>query len=99
MLVLTWRGSTLRVSVSDTADLPAQPRVPGPGSSGGRGLAIVAALSSSWGQTAFANGSKEVWAELGVAPRPAAGAPGGAATMVAIGGDAVRPLRTGHGAW
>lgn len=75
-MLLTWRSGVLRVTVTDNAPSPATLRSPGPHASGGRGLAIVAALSSRWGQTPYADGCKEVWAEVLVASRSGAGASG-----------------------
>lgn len=79
-LLLSW-GSALRVAVTDSQPEPAAPRMSGPESSGGRGLAIVAALSARWGQTPFANGSKVVWAEVPLASRAGGGGARGTATV------------------
>lgn len=68
-LVLDWRDDTLRVAVSDTEPSPAMRTRPTADSTGGRGLEIVAALASQWGQTPYADGSKEVWAEVAVTYR------------------------------
>jgi hypothetical protein len=85
-LVLTWLGSAIRVSVTDGAPLPAARRAPGPESSGGRGLAIVAALSRRWGQTPYEDGCKKVWAEVSVAYGAGAGGSGGTSTPIFLEG-------------
>lgn len=57
-------GQTLRLEVCDSsATLPA-PRGPHPSSTTGRGLHLVAALTSAWGFESSSNG-KVVWAEFG----------------------------------
>lgn len=57
-------GSRLRVEVSDgSSDLPV-PRHAADDAEGGRGLALVAALSTDWG-VELAEGGKTVWFELG----------------------------------
>lgn len=54
----------VRIEVEDTGrDLPVLGR-PGPGSMTGRGLSLVAALSSRWGVDAGRRQGKIVWAEL-----------------------------------
>lgn len=79
-LALTWTGGSIRVTATDTAPAPAALADPGPDASGGRGLAIVAALAQRWGQTPFRGGRKEVWAEVAVPHRPGARGPRGATT-------------------
>ncbi|MGH9088129.1 MAG: ATP-binding protein [Acidimicrobiales bacterium] len=49
------------LAVTDDCPEPAVVGYAGPGAVRGRGLAIVAALSSSWGQTTFDGASKAVW--------------------------------------
>jgi Histidine kinase-like ATPase domain len=85
-LSLTWTASALRVAVTDNAPSRASPRTPGLDSGGGRGLAIIAALSRRWGQTPFADGCKEVWAEVPVTPRGGAGRGRGPVTPASLGG-------------
>lgn len=60
----------IRIAVTD--DSPGLPRVidAAPEDESGRGLRLVAALSTDWGVTT-ANGSKEVWAALALVPRDA----------------------------
>lgn len=60
------REHTLRLTVRDydVAPLP-EAHLPGPTSSRGRGLAMVAAVSSAWGVEAHRDG-KTVWSELAV---------------------------------
>jgi two-component sensor histidine kinase len=73
-------GVRLSVSVEDSAVLvevvdgqaDGQPRVVEAGEHGGRGLAIVDALSVEWGVEHFDDG-KRVWARLPRRARPAAG--------------------------
>lgn len=64
---LTIHRDRLRLSVAD--DAPGRPRVEqaGPQDAHGRGLAITAALSDTWGMDREAGG-KQVWAELGFSP-------------------------------
>lgn len=86
VLALTWSGSVVRVGVTDTASSPAIPRTAGLEAGGGRGLAIVAALSRRWGQSRYAGGRKEVWAEVAIGTRADAGASGGTITTVTLEG-------------
>ena len=53
----------LRVEVSDGSSTAPQPRSADPEAEGGRGLALVDALSSSWGTELTASG-KTVWFEV-----------------------------------
>ncbi|MFJ8588871.1 SpoIIE family protein phosphatase [Streptomyces sp. NPDC093595] len=80
-LDLTLAGDRLRVAVND-----ASPRAPVKSASvdweatGGRGLLLVEALSTSWGSVPL-SGGKQVWSELALSPReppgdPAAAGPG-----------------------
>lgn len=82
-LALAWSGRTVRVGVTDTSPAPAALGRPAPESTGGRGLAIVAALSGRWGQTAYEEGRKEVWAEVPVGSEAGAAGMRGAATVAA----------------
>lgn len=81
-LVLRWGGATIRVTVTDNAPAPAALRASGPEAIGGRGLAIIDALSARWGQTPYADGCKEVWAEVSVTPR--LGGSGGSPATVTL---------------
>ena len=81
-LALSVRRRAIRVSVTDSDPSPAAPRAAGLDASGGRGLAIVAALAKRWGQTPYVAGCKEVWAEVSVNPRSRAR--GGRSTATAV---------------
>lgn len=54
----------IHVAVTDDHPAPAVARTVGPTAVSGRGLPIVAALSSSWGQTGYHGHTKTVWANL-----------------------------------
>ena len=58
----TW----LQVSVSDDSPAPAVQRRPGPEETGGRGVDIMATLSTEWGQTTWDGTTKTVWSRLDV---------------------------------
>jgi hypothetical protein len=60
---LARRGDTVRVSVHDAGDGSPASRSASPAATDGRGLALVAAVSSSWGVDPVADG-KIVWADL-----------------------------------
>lgn len=85
-LALTWSGRTVRVGVTDTSPSRAALGTAAPDATGGRGLAIVAALSGRWGQTPYEGGRKEVWAEVQVGPGAGAAGMRGAATVGAAEG-------------
>ncbi len=71
-LDLTLAGDRLRIAVSDVSPrAPAKPVMADWESTGGRGLFLVEALSTSWGSVPV-SGGKQVWSEF-VVPR---GAPG-----------------------
>jgi anti-sigma B factor antagonist len=72
-------ADTVRVSVSDGGG-PTRPELgePTPTTTGGRGLRIVARLSRRWGTLCDDEGTT-VWAEVLVAPLPAAAVPAAAA--------------------
>jgi hypothetical protein len=55
---------TVRVTVSDSSPRRLVRRTPGIDSEHGRGLAVVAALSSRWDAETGPSGGKRVWAEL-----------------------------------
>ena len=61
------QGETVRVRVLDASPAPPRVRDYGPDSTTGRGMRLVAALSSDWGMESH-SGEKAVWFEL-----PAAG--------------------------
>ena len=63
----TW----LKVVVSDDSPAPAVRRHPGPEDPHGRGVDIVASLSSEWGQTAWDGSVKTVWSRLNLPPEAA----------------------------
>ncbi|MGH9301942.1 MAG: ATP-binding protein [Acidimicrobiales bacterium] len=66
-LKLAWDGTTIRVEVSDTNELPAL-RMAAPGLKvAGRGLGLVEDMSSEWGSYSDERGHKVVWFELRVA--------------------------------
>ncbi|MER7008962.1 SpoIIE family protein phosphatase [Dactylosporangium sp. NPDC000555] len=54
----------LRVSVADRSDRLPNPRAAGADSENGRGLLIVASLSTAWGTQPNPAGGKEVWFEI-----------------------------------
>lgn len=53
----------IRIEVSDRSPQPPTPRCPGDTEEGGRGLALVEALTSRWGTEPTRKG-KRVWGEL-----------------------------------
>jgi hypothetical protein len=64
VLVLEVHREWVEVAVSDDSPYPAVERHVEPDATGGRGVAIVAALSNQWGQTSFDGSSKVVWSRL-----------------------------------
>lgn len=58
---LVWLPGRLLIEVDDAARTPAVPRPPS--DNGGRGLTLIEACSSAWGQEVRDDG-KTVWAEL-----------------------------------
>ncbi|MGY0062452.1 SpoIIE family protein phosphatase [Streptomyces sp. LZ34] len=86
-LDLTLAGDRLRVAVSDSSPRsPAKPVLVDWESTGGRGLLLVEAMSSTWGSVPV-SGGKQVWSEV-VAHRPdeTDGADGGAVDGKALDG-------------
>ena len=73
-VVIELGGSgALRIEVHDGSPLPLLPPLPHAATlaaATGRGLAVVAALASSWGWSASSGGGKVVWAEIGPDQRP-----------------------------
>ncbi|HET6875093.1 MAG TPA: ATP-binding protein [Acidimicrobiales bacterium] len=65
-------GPRVRIEVEDASASQPVRALGDPGAMTGRGLAVVEALSSSWGVDPLASGGKVVWAELGGDPRPGA---------------------------
>ncbi|OXM52939.1 ATP-binding protein [Amycolatopsis alba DSM 44262] len=65
------RRGRLRVEVDDSGTAPATPRPPS--ETGGRGLALIAACATAWGQEHHDDG-KTVWAELDVSGSNVSGA-------------------------
>ncbi|MCW2874231.1 ATP-binding protein [Actinacidiphila oryziradicis] len=65
-VVLTLRRtkSRLRIEVWDHDDRPPVPRCSSPGSTNGRGLAVVAAVADRWSWSPAPAGGKVVWCEL-----------------------------------
>jgi DNA-binding response OmpR family regulator len=61
----------LRIEVGDGSSASPDPLAAAADDEHGRGLFLVAALSSAWGVEASAEGGKVVWAELPVSPAPA----------------------------
>lgn len=59
------------VTVGDDSEVPAVARAAGPADTGGRGLAIVDALSTRWGTTPVRGTGKLVWSKMAI---PATGA-------------------------
>jgi len=57
------QGGAVRIEVSDDSPEVPVPREAGPDGESGRGMALVEALSSSWGTDARADG-KTVWFEV-----------------------------------
>jgi anti-sigma regulatory factor (Ser/Thr protein kinase) len=75
---LTADDHKLRIEVWDPDDTPPPPdaSLPGDEEENGRGLFIVAALSTQWGSRPGRNGGKVVWSALSLAtPPPGDGAP------------------------
>jgi anti-sigma regulatory factor (Ser/Thr protein kinase) len=68
-LYLGLQPDSVRIEVSDDASGAVVPTTPAPDDPKGRGLIIVAALSTEWG-VATQNGTKHVWAEVAIPPRP-----------------------------
>ncbi|MFC9252185.1 ATP-binding protein [Amycolatopsis thailandensis] len=58
------RPGRLRIEVDDAGKTPATPRPPS--ATGGRGLALIGACATAWGQE-HRDGGKTVWAELDLA--------------------------------
>jgi Histidine kinase-like ATPase domain len=56
------------IAVGDDNPTPAAPKSADLESTGGRGLAIVGALSDTWGQLQHDGTSKRIWARIAVAP-------------------------------
>jgi anti-sigma regulatory factor (Ser/Thr protein kinase) len=54
----------IHMAITDDNPTPARPRAANPDAAGGRGLCIVEALTSSWGQTPFDGNTKTVWANV-----------------------------------
>lgn len=63
----TW----LKVAVSDDSPDPAVRYRPTPDDTHGRGVDIVAMLSSQWGQTGWDGSAKTVWSRLDLPPEAA----------------------------
>ncbi|WP_228004737.1 ATP-binding protein [Amycolatopsis sp. YIM 10] len=59
--------SLLRIEVSDGSPEPAEYRTPD--NDGGRGLRLVDAYVSAWGQT-MGDAGKTVWADIALGPKP-----------------------------
>lgn len=64
----------LEIAVADDSPFPAVKLEPAPDSVGGRGLTIVEALSSDWGQAPFDGMQKVVWSRLPLPSGSALGA-------------------------
>jgi len=62
-VTLTMDGDTVRCEVRDDSPVVPRPGRPGPDEGGGRGLLLVASLSTAWGVELHAPG-KRVWFEL-----------------------------------
>lgn len=70
-LMMTAVDNMVRVEVHDGSDaMPMEGLSPDPLSISGRGLALVAALSTTYGMEALPNGGKLVWFELSAPARP-----------------------------
>ncbi len=63
----------IELAVADEDPSPARRMDPGIEQANGRGLGIVDALASSWGQTPFDGHTKRVWCRLDVPPGSALG--------------------------
>jgi anti-sigma regulatory factor (Ser/Thr protein kinase) len=60
--------NVIRIAVGDDSPHLAAPRQAGDAEISGRGLTIVAAIASQWGQRPLPGGGKEVWAIVLVDP-------------------------------
>lgn len=69
-LKLWHQGGDVQIEVTDQAAVPLAPQVSGRDTPGGRGLAIVEAVSRAWGVVQRAE-AKTVWCALAAAPAPA----------------------------
>lgn len=69
-LELTRRGSVLRMAVLDNGHGIPSVEPPDPTAFGGRGMQIVASMSTAWGVAQLDDGVKAVWAELNSPPAP-----------------------------
>ncbi|WP_236809027.1 ATP-binding protein [Amycolatopsis albispora] len=78
----------LRIEVSDSSPAPAAYRAPG--NDGGRGLRMVDAYATSWGQAAH-EGGKTVWAEVTLSPVDAVVLKTDVTGREVAGGEAVTP--------
>jgi anti-sigma regulatory factor (Ser/Thr protein kinase) len=67
-LYLALQPTSVRIEVTDDAAGTVAPVKAGPDDTKGRGLLIVAALSTEWG-VATQDGTKQVWAEVAIPPR------------------------------
>lgn len=56
----------IRLDVRDDSPARAVPRPSSPEQLTGRGLAIVAALSTEWGQSPYDGATKKVWSDIGL---------------------------------
>lgn len=76
-LDLTLAADRLRIAVNDTSPrAPVKPASVDWEATGGRGLLLVEAMSTSWGSVPL-SGGKQVWSEIGVEPRERIGVPEG----------------------
>lgn len=67
-LTIEGHARWVRLSVRDDNPDAATARHAATTAPDGRGLAIVAGLSTRWGQSVYQDGFKDVWADLAVAP-------------------------------
>ena len=58
------RGDTVKVTVADRSDRAPMVRRPGPHDLGGRGLVLLASMSTAWGFDLHPGNGKDVWFEL-----------------------------------
>lgn len=59
-------GGVVHLGVTDCSDEMPEPRSPLPSAENGRGMMVVAALSTRWGTRRLPHGGKTVWCEFAI---------------------------------